>query len=279
MENEFNEKELNEIIIVKQLPEITQKLQLISDEIDKRVEYAVSLEVNEDTVKEVKKERATLNKIKENLETRRKEVKSAVLKPYEEFETVYNNLVKTKLSVADETLKDEITKIEDEQKSKKEEILRDFFLEYQASLHLENIINFEDIGLNITLTASEKSLKEQIVTFCEKVENDLKAIQTDDFVEEILLEYKNNGFNYAKAKNTVVEKHKIQEELKQAIAKNGEEVKQEEIVIQNVETMVSAPVEVVEEELFEFEFKVRMTKSKAKELKEWLNLNEIEVIS
>ena len=269
--------ELNEIIVVKQLPEIAQKLQIISDEIDEKIKYALSLECNEEAVKEVKKERANLNKIKTTLEEKRKEVKSAVLKPYEEFEEIYNDLVKNKLVNADETLRSRVDEVENELKKEKEEELREFFIEHQTANHLEGIVTFEDLGLNVTLSASIKSLKDQIKVFCEKIANDIKAIQLDENSEEILMEYKQNGFVYAKAKYTVVEKKKALEELKMKMAKNGEEIKQEEIVVQNIETMVSAPIEVVEEEKFEFEFKVKMTKSQAKELKEWLKVRNIEI--
>jgi hypothetical protein len=223
-------------------------LQIISDEVDKRIEYAMSLECTEDSLKEVKNERADLNKIKTTLEDRRKQVKEAVLKPYAEFEEIYNSLVKDKLVTADETLKERIDNIETVQKQQKEEILRDFFTEHQYANHLEDFIVFEDVGLNITKSASEKSLKEQIKAFCEKVASDIRAIQTDEDKEEILLEYKNNGFDYAKAKTTILDKKKAIEEFKTKIAKNGEEIKQDEIIVQNIETMVSAPVEVVEEE-------------------------------
>lgn len=274
----MNENELNELVIVKQLPVITQQLQIISDEVDKRIEHAMSLECTEESLKEVKNERADLNKIKTALEDRRKQVKEAVLAPYEEFEKIYNDLVKTKLVNADETLKLRVDNIETVQKQQKEEVLREFFLEHQAANHLEDFITFEDLGLNITKSASEKALKEQIKAFCEKVAGDIRAIQTDEDKEEILLEYKNNGFDYAKAKTTVAEKKKALEQFKMQMAKNGEEIKQDEVVIQNIETMVSAPVEIVEEEKFEFEFKVKMTKTQAKELKEWLKLREIEIL-
>lgn len=277
MNNEINEKELNELIIVKQLPEITQKLQIISDEIDGKIKYALSLECNEEAIKEVKKERESLNKIKTTLEEKRKEVKSVVLKPYEEFEAIYNDLVKNKLVNADETLKSRVDEVESELKKEKEEELREFFVEHQVANHLEGIVTFEDLGLNVTLSASIKSLKDQIKAFCEKVANDIKAIQLDEDSEEILLEYRNNGFDYAKAKTTIMEKKKALEELKMKMAKNGEEIKQEEIVIQNVETMVSAPIEIVEEEKFEIEFKIKATKSQVKELKEWLKAREIEI--
>lgn len=268
----------NEIIVLEQLPIIKAKLEQVSVQIKEKVDKATSLVCNEDTVKEVKKVRADLNKEFNELETKRKEVKQAIMQKYDEFEEIYKENVGNIYKNADIELKQKIDNVELELKQEKENILREFFLEHQMANHLDGIIRFEDVGLNVTLSASEKSLKEQVKAFCEKVANDLKAIQTDDNSEEILMEYKQNGFDYAKAKNTIVEKKKALEELKQHIAQNGEEIKQDEIVIQNVETMVSAPVEIVEEEKFEVEFKIRATKSQIKELKEYFNSRNIEVL-
>ena len=92
----MEEKELNELVIVEQLPIIKQQLQIISDEVDKEIKNALSLDVNEDSVKEVKNARARLNKIKTTMEDKRKQVKNAVLNPYNEFETIYNELVNLK---------------------------------------------------------------------------------------------------------------------------------------------------------------------------------------
>ena len=267
----------NELIVLEQLPIIKAKLEQVSVQIKEKVDNATSLVCNEDTVKEVKKVRADLNKEFNELETKRKEVKQAIMQKYDEFEEVYKENVGNIYKNADACLKEKIDNVENELKGEKEEELRDFFIEHQVANHLEGIVTFEDLDLNITLSASIKSLKDQIKAFCEKVSNDIKAMQTDEDKGEILVEYKSNGFDYAKAKTEVAFKKKAIEEFKMKLAKNGEEIKQEEIVVQNIETMVSAPVEVVEEEKFEFEFKVKMTKSQAKELKEWLKVRNIEI--
>ena len=267
----------NELIVLEQLPIIKAKLEQVSAQIKEKVDNATSLVCNEDTVKEIKKVRADLNKEFNELETKRKEVKQAIMQKYDEFEEIYKENVGNIYKNADVCLKEKIDNVENELKKEKEEELREFFIEHQAANHLEGIVTFEDLGLNVTLSASIKSLKDQIKVFCEKIANDIKAIQLDENSEEILMEYKQNGFVYAKAKYTVVEKKKALEELKMKMAKNGEEIKQEEIVVQNIETMVSAPVEVVEEEKFEIEFKIKATKSQIKELKEWLKVRDIEI--
>lgn len=267
----------NEIIVLEQLPIIKAKLEEVSIQIKEKVDRATSLLVNEDTVKEVKKVRAELNKEFETLETSRKKVKDAIMQKYDEFNDVYKDKVANLYKEADSTLKEKIDNVENELKYEKENELIDFFEEYQKANHLEGLIEFNDIGLNITISASMKSLKDQIKAFCEKVANDIKAMQTDEYSDEIWLEYKIGGFDYAKAKTNVVERHRKQEEFKQKVAMNGEEIKQEEVIINNIETMVSAPKEVVEEQKDWYEFSALMTESQAKELKEWFKLRNIEM--
>ena len=269
----------NDIITLEQLPKIKYQLEQISTQIQEKVDKATSLECNEETIKDVKKIRASLNKEFEYLETRRKEVKNEINKTYNEFEAMYKEKVSILYQNADATLKSKIDNVENELKQEKENILREFFQEYIEANHLIGLISFEDANLNITLSASEKSLKEQIKAFVERVANDIKAMQSDEDKEEILLEYKSNGFDYAKAKTTIVEKKKVLEELKSSVAKNGEEIKQDEIVIQNVDTMISPPIEIEEEETFEVAFKVRITKTQAKELKEYLKERGIDIIA
>ena len=267
-----------DIIELEQLPIIRYRLEQISIQIKEKVDNATSLVCNEDTVKEVKKVRAELNKEFDELETKRKEVKQGILEKYNEFEEIYKENVSQIYQNADATLREKINNVENELKKAREVGLREFFQEHVEANHINGLISFEDVGLNITLSASEKSLKEQIKTFCERVANDIKAMQSDEDKEEILLEYKSNGFDYAKAKNKVVEKKKILEDFKIKIAQNGEEIKQDEIVIQNVDTLISTPIEIEEEETYEVAFKVRVTKTQAKELKEYLRGRGIEIL-
>lgn len=274
----MNEINVNEIVRIETLPKVFSQLEKIGSYIDEHINGIEELECTEENKQEVKKRRTEINNALKQLEDRRKEIKNAILDPYEQFNLKYEEECKNKLENASELLKSKIDIIEEELKKEKEEELRDFFIEYQNANHLVGIIEFEDLNLNITLSASVKSLKEQIKAFCEKVANDIKAMQTDEDKEEIFLEYRNNGFDYAKAKTYIAEKKKALEEFKMKMAQNGEEIKQEEIVIQNVETMVSAPIEIVEEEKFDVEFKVRITKSQVKELKEWLKVREIEIL-
>lgn len=268
----MEEKELNEIIIVKQLPEIKEQLQLISDEVDKEINYALSLEVNEETVKEVKNVRARLNKINSTLEAKRKSVKEAILAPYEAFLEVYDKLVKNKLSEADNTLKIRINDIEDNQKKIKEEELRQFVEEHCKANNVD--IPFEEIGLNITLSASMKSLKEQAKAFIERVANDLKLIETEEFSSEILYEY-GRCMDYVLAKTTVLARHKELEEIQKQKEEKQQKEEQEQEIVEKVDEAIeiTAPTEIVEEldntpSIYQFE--VKATKEQIKKLIEFM---------
>ena len=51
----MQEEQLNSLVVVEQLPVIKQQLKIISDEVEKKIEYALSLECTEESKNEVKK--------------------------------------------------------------------------------------------------------------------------------------------------------------------------------------------------------------------------------
>lgn len=265
----------NNLIVLEQLPIIKCRLEQLSIEIKDKVDKASKLIVNEDTVKDIKKVRADLNKEFNELETQRKTIKQAIMSKYEEFEEIYKTNVSNIYKDADEDLKEKIDNVETQLKNEKEVDLRSFFYEYQQSLHLD-FVKFEDIGLNVTLSASVKSLKEQIKDFCEKISKDIKLIQKDEDSDEIMLEYQSNGYDYQDAKLKIIERHKQLEELKQKQERQIEIQQQEEKVVEMVQEIV-VPQEIIEDDqLLEVSFTIKATKEKVKLLKQFLKENEIE---
>lgn len=79
----------NNLIVVKQLPIIEDQLRQVKASVDARVAQVLALACTEATYKDVKKARAELNKEFQDLEARRREVKNAILAPYEAFEKLY----------------------------------------------------------------------------------------------------------------------------------------------------------------------------------------------
>lgn len=269
----MEDKKLSEIIKLEQLPVITQQLDIISKEIEKRVKDALKLECNEETVKEVKKVRADFNKEFKSLEDRRKQVKSAIMEKYDAFDDVYKEKISDLYKRADETLKTKIDGVEEELKYEKECELREFANEHIKAYNLQDIISFEDIGLNITLSASLKSLKEEIVAFVEGVSKDIELIKLEEYSDEILLEYKKCRGNFAQCKLNVLERHKQLDELKKQREGQQQESAQEQKIVEAVDEII-APVEVEEKETYEF--KIIATKEQVKQLVEYMKSVGIE---
>ena len=269
----MEEKQLNEIIKLEQLPVITQQLDIISKDIEKRVSEALELECNEETVKEIKKVRADFNKEFKSLEDRRKQVKSAIMEKYDAFDEVYKEKISELYKNADEELKEKIDNVENNLKFGKESELRYFSEEHIKAYNLQDIITFEDIGLNITLSASMKSLKDEALAFIEGVSKDIELIKMEEFSDEILLEYKKNRGNFAQSKLNVIERHKQLEELKNQRENQQQSTEQEQKIVEVVDEII-APVEIGEKEVYEF--KITATKEQVKQLVEYMKSVGIE---
>lgn len=269
---------MKDLIIVKQLPQIEEHLKELSTEIDKKVESAKSLVCTKESVKAIKQVRADLNKEFKELETQRKNVKEQILAPYMQFEEVYKTYISEKYKSADIALKQKIDSTENELKRQKEQEIRDYFEEYKTANNID-FIAFEQAKISVTLSASKKSLKEQAKLFIDKIADDLKLIETQECKEEILVEYK-QSLNVSRAIQDVANRHKLleeekrkQEERKITITYNEKHELTRESN-EKLEQIFNKPLEqpqiVEQEEILTLTFKVKGTKSKLKELKNFL---------
>lgn len=265
------------LIVVKQLPIIEEQLKKASDEIDIKVQNAVALVCNEETVKVVKDIRANLNKELKEFEEKRKQVKSEVLKPYEEFEKSYKKYISDKYKSADIELKNKIDSVESELKSKKEQEIKDYFEEYRQANKID-FITYEQASINVTLSASMKSLKEQVKAFIDRTVSDLQLIETQQHKTEILVEYK-QSLNVSQAITIVTNRFKaIEEEKKRQEQKvvhiemnENHEITRESY--EQLENVFNQPLEQPKEEneeILTLTFKVKGTRTKLRALKEFL---------
>lgn len=267
-----NNIDLNELVKIEQMPKIFSELEKIGKWVDKGLKDLDldNIVADESHKQELKKTRTEINTISKTLEAKRKEIKTKILEPYEMFNKKYEEEVSNKLNEAATKLTDTINIIETKQKEVKEQNLKEFFDNYAEYYHVEDIVKFEDANLNITLSASEKSLKDKVLEFLKRVTDDMEAISSFENREEVLLEYKKNGFNYSQAINTINIKQKELKQLEENMKIKDEIIKHEQNIIQNVKTLVSEPKEVVEEEMITVQFTVTSTLEKLKKLKEFM---------
>lgn len=262
----------NELIIVKQLPQIEEHLKERSEQIEEKVKNAKSLVCTEESVKAIKEVRAELNKEFKEVETQRKMVKEQILAPYTKFEEIYKTYISDKYKSADIDLKNKIDTVENELKNKKEQEIKDYFEEYKKANDID-FITYEQAKINVTLSASKKSLKEQVKTFIDHIESDLNTLETLEQRNEMLVEYKQNGYNLNNAVSTVKNRIAMLEREKEIQEKQNEEAQR---IRKNIEHLIqaNAPLEqptTTEEKEYVVNFKVVATKEKLVALKKFLN--------
>lgn len=266
---------IKDLIEVKQLPIIEQQLRNVSVEIQEKVEKATNLVCTEETVKTIKEVRADLNKDFKEFETQRKIVKETVLKPYNDFESIYKECITDKFRNADTVLKNRIETVENELKAKKEQEVKNYFEEYKNANNVD-FVDYKNANINVIKTVSMKSLKEQAKVFIDKIVDDLNLIETQEHKAEILVEYKRT-LNVSNAITTVMNRIKAIEE---------ENRKQEEIRKQEIENLTKT-TETKKEEKEDNDFVIVPTKkeitmkfnvydNQLEQLIKFLKLSEIE---
>lgn len=262
----------NDLIVVRQLPIIEEQLHKLKVDIAERVSAAVALDCNEDTVKEIKKIRADLNKEFAEYEDARKGVKKAISEPYDKFNAVYKECVSDVFKAANGELKKKIAAVEDSMKKVKRERVSSYAIELQAALGLE-WLDVNRVLPNVTMSASESSLIQRVSEEMERINEDVKAIEDP----EIFAEYKKT-LNLAQAQ-TIVKNRRAEIERAKAEAERKaaeEEIKQE--VTERVEMIapptVEEPTEI--EETFTMSFTVTGTIKQLKALKAFMMDNSIE---
>ncbi len=262
----------NDLIVVRQLPIIEEQLHKLKVDIAERVSAAVALDCNEDTVKEIKKIRADLNKEFAEYEDARKGVKKAISEPYDKFNAVYKECVSDVFKAADGELKKKIAVVEDSMKKVKRERVSSYAVELRAALGLE-WLDVNRVLPNVTMSASESSLIQRVSETMERISEDVKTIEDP----EVFAEYK-KMLNLAQAqtivknRRTEIERAKAEAERKAA----EEEVKEE--VTERVEMIAPPTVEEPNEveKTFTMSFTVTGTIKQLKALKAFMIENNIE---
>jgi len=258
---------MEELIVVKQLPIIEEKLKQLSKEIDEKVKNAMSLECSEDNKQFVKNERTALNNQFTELENQRKMVRNKVLEPYNAFENIYKTCVTEKFSKAKKDLDNKINAVEDEQKKRIRKEVEEYFIEYCKSKNIE-FIKFENMNIKIGVSDKPTKLKKQVAEFIDKIEDDLKLIDTQEFKEEILIEYK-KLLNVAQSITLVNDRHRELEEIKQQEEIKKEQKVEEQQKNEKVQSFVTPRI-IKKEEIYTMTFTVTGTRNQLKQVKEFL---------
>lgn len=269
---------MNEIAVIEQLPVITEQIKEIGKNLDKRLADLKldTLVCNEETRKDIRKLRTEIKNELEQFEEQRKNIKKRINEPYEKFNKTYEEEIKVKYQNADLILKNKIDVVETEIKNNAKILAVEFFEEYKKSKSIigENYITYEELNIQLGLDSLTdkgilvKKVKDAISSKLDELEKDIETINTMQDCQEILVEYLKHK-NLSMAIKEVNDRHVVLEQVKKDCESVKEIQKQEEQVIEKVETILKAPT-TESEEIYTLTFKVRATKSKLSELKRFL---------
>lgn len=213
--SETNTEQL-QVINLKQLPIIEERLRDVKAKIEQRTSAVMALAVTEETRADVKKIRTEIRKELEGYEAQRMAVKNAIMAPYDSFEAVYKECVLKPYKAADESLAKKISDVETGIKKQKEDDIRAFFTELTTGFGLD-WLQFEQMGLNVTLSCSPKSMKEAITHHVTKIVRECAAIEDGPNSDEVMVEYQKT-LDLGAACQIVQQRHKQLEAQRRAAA-------------------------------------------------------------
>lgn len=245
-----------------------------------RMELYRGLVVTEDGIKAAKQDRADLNKLREAIEAKRKEVKKACMAPYTEFEGRVKELVQlvdAPVAAIDGQLKEYEEKRRAEKRAEIAAIYEETVGELKGILPFERL--WRDEWYNTAW--SMKKIREAIVAAEGKVASDLEVLSTveSEFAEAVRLKYLEAlDLNAALAERARLQERaaKLREYEEQrrraaeAEAANVPEAERAEAAAKDAGQAEAAPAMGAEETVYLLRFECQLTRSQAAELSAWL---------
>lgn len=258
---------------IKSVGEIESNMKEVKGYVENLNNYYKNVTFTDETMKEAKDEKSKVNKFKSQVADYRKNIIAEYNKPIKAFEDTAKETEKL-LTETYNTINQQVANYENKQKEIKEQEIKDYFEEYKTANNID-FITYGQARINVTLSTSMKSLKEQAKQFIDKIVDDLKLIETQEHKTEILVEYKQT-LNVSQAITSVTNRFKAIEEEKKKIEQEKE---LQEFVVDTAkesdkyseQIILNAPsVEERTEEILTLKFTVRGTRTKLKELKQFL---------
>lgn len=162
----------------------------LKEEITKKSSDYLNLVYSSDQIKDAKQDRANLRKLVTALENKRKEIKKEIMVPYDDFaekEKELVGIINEAITNIDTQVKGYEEGLRQEKLAKVKEIYKECIGDLDRTVSFEKI--FKESWLNVSTTL--KSIKEEIITIREKIDGDLKIINTENtpYVYEMKEEY------------------------------------------------------------------------------------------
>ena len=264
-----------ELIVLRQLPVIEDRLREVKENIDKRVSDALSAAFDSGSIDVAKKIRAELNREAKEQDDLRKAIKNKAMEPITQFEQTFKECSADAYKKADAQLKQYIDTGERAIKSRCEDGLREYFAELCAANNID-FLRYEQAGVKVDMASAKAKtptkLRNQLELFVLGISCDVRMISKMDDAEEIMVEYK-ASLSVAKSVAVVQDRHR-QIEAEKAVAVQRQEAQiREEQAVQQVHSFAPPVAVQQQEETLRLTFSVTDTRPRLRLLKQFLDTN------
>ena len=271
--------EQNNVIVLQTEPVIEySKLEEISKDVAARIDQLEldKIEANEDSIKQLKDIRAALNKESTLYEGSRKTIKQLILAPYEKFETSYKDLILNRYKDADALLKSKIDEVESKIKAERTLEIKTYFKEV-CEAYAVDFVTYEQAQINVTLSASTRSLKDAVLKFVQQIDSDIQVIVSDENRDEIMVVYRrtlNLSHSVTQVRNDIKARETLKKQREEAqnayVATPQTTTPQKEVEQPSVDPSL--------DEVLEVTFTVSSTRRKIRSLKAFIEANGITIV-
>lgn len=162
---------------LSQLPQVVEfNAEELKAELSEKLTYYKTLVVTEDVIREAKSDRAKLSKLRDAIDTKRKEVKKACLAPYEAFETQCKEIIgmiSEPIASIDEQIKVFDQKELDAKHAELEKHFASAMVGCELPIELDKILNPKWQNKTMKLDA----LKKEITECIEQIKDDVNGIK------------------------------------------------------------------------------------------------------
>lgn len=249
------------------------------------LELYTGLVVTEDGIKSAKEDRAKLNKLREALETKRKEVKKECMAPYTDFEGKVKELVgliDKPIAAIDAQLKT----YEEQRRADKRAAVKEIYDETIGTLY--PLLPFDKLWRDewYNTGVSMKKIRDAIITAENKAASDLEVLATveSEFAEAVKIKY----LEHLDLNEALLERARLQERAKRLreyeeqrakAAANLPEEQRVEAATHGAEQSANIPEPAAgaeqAETVYRLCFECMVTAAQAKELSDWLKARNI----
>lgn len=223
---------------IKGISEIEDNIQDVKEYALKLSKYYSLKQFDEETLKSAKTEKAEVNKFKDKVAEFRKSITKRYNEPLEKFLDEAKSTEKI-LKETYDTINNQISIYEVKQKQEKEETIKAYFYEYCESLNID-FVDYEKANINVTLSASMKSLKDKAKEFVDKIVDDIKLINSQQYVDEMMIEYKKD-LNVSRAITEVNNRHVELERVQQEKEAKKEQEINDEAMLNKIDECLKTP--------------------------------------